>query len=261
MNMRSLLTSLEVIERVCTYEKGKSESSKKPSHRSEKGKKSPGTEGPIRVPKKACFEKQCDLCKNYGGAYTTHNTRECRRFEKDGKQKSDFCSAKKGSKKPYPIKHNFAQLTKKIAKLKKALKKSLKKGKKRTYKDSDSNSEQEVGSGSTRKVVKFRETVEDTSFTPPSPIKATHMTLASNITGNSNTSFSNITDNSNMSVSDINGESNKSVSDFNGKGNTSFSKAGDVMMTSSKEIKGILKKKSTLLNKAHRRAKPLQQQL
>jgi hypothetical protein len=84
------------------------------------------------------------------------------------------------------------------------------------------------------------------------------MTLASNITGNSNTSFSNITDNSNMSVSDINGESNKSVSDFNGKGNTSFSKAGDVMMTSSKEIKGILKKKSTLLNKAHRRAKPLQ---
>jgi hypothetical protein len=34
MDMRLLLTSLEVIKRVCTYEKGKSESSKKSSHKS-----------------------------------------------------------------------------------------------------------------------------------------------------------------------------------------------------------------------------------
>ncbi len=67
MDMRSLLTDLEAIERVCTYKKGKSESSKKPSHRSEKGKKRPGTEGPIHVPKKACFEKHCYLCKKHGG--------------------------------------------------------------------------------------------------------------------------------------------------------------------------------------------------
>jgi hypothetical protein len=121
--------------------KGRSESSKKSFHKSEKGKKRPGTEATIRVPKKVCFEKHCDLCKRHGGAYTMHNTRECRRFEKDGKAKPDFYAAKKGSKKSSPINHNFVQLTKKIKKLKKALKKSGKKGKKRRYKDSNSNSE------------------------------------------------------------------------------------------------------------------------
>ncbi len=141
MDMRSLLTLLEAVERICAYEKGKLESSEKPSHRSEKGKKHPGTEGPLRVPKKAHFEKHCNLCKKHGGAYTMHNTRECRRFEKDRKEKSDFRTAKKGGKKPYPVKHNFAQLTEKIAKLKKVLKKSSKKGKKRAYEDSDSDSE------------------------------------------------------------------------------------------------------------------------
>ena len=70
-----------------------------------------------------------------------HNTRECRKFEKDGKEKSDFCTTKKGSKKNYSVKNNFAQLTEKIEKLKKALNKSGKKGKKRHYEDSNSNSE------------------------------------------------------------------------------------------------------------------------
>ncbi len=70
-----------------------------------------------------------------------HNTRDCHRFEKDGKEKSDFRTAKKGDKKGNPVNHNFAQLTKKIKKLEKALKKSGKKGKKRRYEDSNSNSE------------------------------------------------------------------------------------------------------------------------
>jgi hypothetical protein len=141
MDMRSLLISLEAIERVCTFEKGKSESSEKSSHKSKKGKKLPGTKAMIRVPKKVCFEKHCDLCKKHGGTFTTHYTRECCRFEKDGKEKSDFCTAKKGGKKNYLVNQNFAQLTEKIKKLEKALKKSSKKGKKGHYEDSDSNSE------------------------------------------------------------------------------------------------------------------------
>ncbi len=141
MDMRALLISLEAIERVCTYEKGKLESSKKSSFKSKKGKKRPGTKATIRVPKKVRLEKHCNLCKKHGGAYTMHNTCECCRFEKDGKEKSNFRSAKKGGKKNYPINHNFAQLTEKIEKLKKALKKSGKKGKKRHYEDSNSNSE------------------------------------------------------------------------------------------------------------------------
>jgi hypothetical protein len=44
MDLRLLLTSLEAIERVCTYEKGKSdtfEKSDKSSNKGEKGKKTP----------------------------------------------------------------------------------------------------------------------------------------------------------------------------------------------------------------------------
>jgi hypothetical protein len=142
MDMRSLLTSLEAIECVCTYKKGKLESSEKSSHKSKKGKKHPGTKATIPVPKKVCFEKHCNLCKKHGGACTTHNTRECCRFEKDGKEKPDFRAAKKSGKKSSPpVKHNFAQLPEKIEKLEKALKKSGKKGKKHRYKDSNSDSE------------------------------------------------------------------------------------------------------------------------
>jgi hypothetical protein len=132
-----------------------------------KGKKCPGTDSTVRNPKKVRFEKHCDLCKKHGDAYTMHNTRDCCRFEKDGKEKSDFCAAKKGRKKGNPANHNFAQLTKKIEKLEKALKKSGKKGKKRCYE-------------STKKIAKIRETVVQMSFTPHSPMKATPTAIASN---------------------------------------------------------------------------------
>jgi hypothetical protein len=141
MDMRLLLTLLEGIKCICTYEKGNSESSEKSSHKSKKGKKRPGTEATIGVPKKVCFEKHCNLCKKHGGAYTTHNTPDCRRFEKDGRKKFDFCAAKKGGKKGSPVNHNFGQLTKKTEKLKKALKNSGKKGKICVYEDSDYNVE------------------------------------------------------------------------------------------------------------------------
>jgi hypothetical protein len=96
MDMHLLLTSLEAIKRICTYEKGKLESyekSEKSSKKGEKGKKCPGTNSTARVPKKVHFEKNCNLCKKHGGTYTTHNTRDCRRFKKDGKEKSDFRAA------------------------------------------------------------------------------------------------------------------------------------------------------------------------
>jgi hypothetical protein len=120
MDMRSLLMSLEAIERLCTYEKGKLdtfEKSDKSSNKGEKGKKRPGTNSTVRVPKKVCFEKHCKLCMKHGGAHTTHNTCNCCRFEKDGKEKSSFRAAKKGGHKSNPINQNFAQLTKKIEKL------------------------------------------------------------------------------------------------------------------------------------------------
>jgi hypothetical protein len=99
MDMCSLLTLLEAIKRVCTYEKAKPESSKKASNKGKKGKKHPGTKFTVWVPKKVCFEKHCNLCKKHGGMYTMHNTCDCHRFKKDGKEKSDFHAAKKGGKK------------------------------------------------------------------------------------------------------------------------------------------------------------------
>ncbi len=141
MDLRSLLTLLEAIERICTHKKAKSESSKKASHKGEKGKKHLGTKSTARVPKKDCFKKHCSLCKKHGGTYTTHNTRDCHRYEKDRKEKCNFCSAKKSGKKANPINQNFAQLSKKLDMLKKVLKKLSKKVRKRHYEDSDSNSE------------------------------------------------------------------------------------------------------------------------
>jgi hypothetical protein len=117
MDMRLLLTSLEVIECVCTHEKVKLDNFKKSdksSNKGEKGKKHPGINSMVRVPKKIQFEKHCELCKKHGGTHTTHNTRDCHRFEKDGTEKSSFRAAKKGGKRSNPVNQNFAQLTKKI---------------------------------------------------------------------------------------------------------------------------------------------------
>jgi hypothetical protein len=143
MDMRLLLTSLEAIKCICTYEKGETDSyekSEKSSNKGEKGKKRPGNNSMARVPKKVRFEKHCNLCKKHGGTHSAHNTRDCRRIEKDGNEKSSFHAAKKGGYKSNPINQNFAQLTNKIEKLETELKKSRKGGQKRD-KDSDSNSE------------------------------------------------------------------------------------------------------------------------
>ncbi len=111
MDMRLLLTLLEVTERVCTHEKGKldkNEKSNNSSYKGKKGKKCPGTDSTVWVPKKVQFEKHCNLCKKHGGAHTTHTPCECHKYEKDGTEKSSFHAAKKGGKKNYPVNQNFA---------------------------------------------------------------------------------------------------------------------------------------------------------
>jgi hypothetical protein len=143
VDMLLLLQSLEAIKRVCGQERSKKSNpshDKKPSHSEKKGTKRPGTESP-RVPKKVCTKKHCNLCKKHGGAYTTHNTRDCCCFEKEGMEKSNFCTAKKGGKKPNPTKQSFMQLSEKLDKLEKVLKKKDTKKRKRRRSDSDSDSE------------------------------------------------------------------------------------------------------------------------
>jgi hypothetical protein len=71
MDMRSLLTSLEAIERVCTYEKGKLKSSEKSSHKSKKGKKQPGTKAPIQ---RRFASRSIATCARTMGARIPHTT-------------------------------------------------------------------------------------------------------------------------------------------------------------------------------------------
>ncbi len=70
--------------------------------------------------------------------------------------------------------------------------------------------------GSTKKVIKLGETVKNTSYTPPSPIKATPTSIAS---------------------------------DSNDLSTASVSEAGDVMMTSSDQTGKLLKEKNVTPSK------------
>ena len=79
-----------------------------------------GSGGP--VPKKARSAKYCKWGKAAGGAHQTHDTSECHRFDKGGKEvgktSKPFNSSKKPWKKGGGDSRQMAYLTKKLEKLK-----------------------------------------------------------------------------------------------------------------------------------------------
>jgi hypothetical protein len=100
------------------------------------------------TPKKGRTVKYCKWCKAVDGPFTTHNTTECRRFNKDGSQKDRLTKPFDSSKKPAWKKPSggessqMAYLTEemtKMSKLVKKLKKSKKHGKKHARDSSDSS--------------------------------------------------------------------------------------------------------------------------
>ncbi len=115
-----------------------------------KGKRANGGGPEKGTPKKGRTAKYCKWCKAIDGLFTTHNTDECRRFNKDGSQKDrrnkPFDSAKKPAwkKQSGGDSTQMAYLTEemsKMTKLVKKLKKSKKHGKKRARDSSDSDSD------------------------------------------------------------------------------------------------------------------------
>jgi hypothetical protein len=66
MDMHSLLTLFEGTKRVCTFVKGKLESSKKSSHKSKKGKKCPGTYYMVRVLRKSTLRSIATCARSMG---------------------------------------------------------------------------------------------------------------------------------------------------------------------------------------------------
>jgi hypothetical protein len=117
-------------------------------HVPRKGKRAHGGGPGKGTPKKGHTDMFCKWCKAVDGPFTTHNTTECRRFNKDGSQKDrptkPFDSAKKPWKKSGSGNSDqISHLTKEMEKLKKRLKKSKKHSKKcaRDSSDSDSDSD------------------------------------------------------------------------------------------------------------------------
>ena len=101
-----------------------------------KGKRTHGGGPEKGTPKKGRTDKFCKWCKAVDGSFTTHNTTECRRFNKDGSQKDRLTKPFDSSKKPWKKPGSgepaqMAYLTEEMEKLKKRLEKSKKRGKKR----------------------------------------------------------------------------------------------------------------------------------
>ena len=108
---------------------------------SKKDKANPGDSGGRKmvsihepIPKKPHKDaKHCALCKKHGGAHATHNTSDCRKYDKDGKLKKSFGKGQRGSTASAKMTASAcAQLSANVAKLEKAnekLKKSLRKRK------------------------------------------------------------------------------------------------------------------------------------
>jgi hypothetical protein len=151
---RLLLPDLENIERVMNKKRAESAKAKGKDGTASAGaksnpKKRASTGSTERVPKKVKTTKFCQHCKNNGGPYMSHNTKECRKYDKDGK------AVAAAGKKPYekkPYKRDGGGNNKQMAYLleaieslvKKGLKKAVKKHrKKRSCDDSSSSSDSE----------------------------------------------------------------------------------------------------------------------
>ncbi len=133
-----------------------------------------------KKPKKAGWtEKHWMLCKKHGDTHKTHNTRDCRCYNKDGTPiKKNGGTGKSHSKERKPEGVNFAQIFR--TELRKALRKKSSKHKRHHDKDSESdsnsdNSSWRRGSDSTGKLHTCKKRKLNTavnSYTTPSPYKA-----------------------------------------------------------------------------------------
>jgi hypothetical protein len=102
--------------------------------------------GSDKAPKKGRTAKYCKWCKAVNGSFTTHNTAECRRFEKDGSPKDRLVKPFDSVKKPWKKtgggeSSQMAYLMERLVKLEKKHKKSKKHGKKCSRDSSDSDSD------------------------------------------------------------------------------------------------------------------------
>jgi len=132
-SLRAILLDLENLEKVFVEKSNEAAQANKAKvaaaaklaeHVPRKRKRAHGGGPEKGTPKKGRTDKFRKWCKAVDGPFTTHNTSECRRFNKDGSQKDrptkPFNSAKKPWKKPgRGDPDQMAYLTEEMAKLKK----------------------------------------------------------------------------------------------------------------------------------------------
>ena len=93
-NLRNTIGILENIEQFQESTKNPGKPNRKTGDNGKSNnKKRLGSPKDGHASKKSRNSKNCDLCKKHGGAHMTHNTGNCKRYNKDG-------SAKKGSRSP-----------------------------------------------------------------------------------------------------------------------------------------------------------------
>ena len=86
MATRALLMVLESIESNVELDDKPPSKDKAKGADSKRKAESNNSRNPKKA-KKGWTEKHCSLCKKHGGAHTTNNTKECRRYNKDGSHK------------------------------------------------------------------------------------------------------------------------------------------------------------------------------
>ena len=148
-SIRKLLGILENVEKVIANsnakEKATKESAEKATRKRNKGKRKGNNSHKNQIPKKARVKKSCALCQKYGGAHMTHNTGECRKYNKDGTlQKSFSGKAAVGQKRHGSGKketfNSFAQIMERFLSLEKTVKKTQKNAGKKKRCQENSNS-------------------------------------------------------------------------------------------------------------------------
>jgi hypothetical protein len=141
-SIQKLLVVLENVEKVVANsnakERVKKEGTKKATGKHEKGKRKGTSSKDYHIPKKVRSKKSCALCQKYGGAHTTHDTGECRKYKKDGTLKKSFngkaaIGAKHNGKGKKDHANSFAQIMECFSKLEKAVKKTQKSSRKKKH--------------------------------------------------------------------------------------------------------------------------------
>ena len=134
-SVRKLLGVLENVEKVVANSNAKKkaarDSSENATRKRDKGKHKGTGSHEVQVPKKVRVLKGCTLCQKHGSLHTTHNTGECRKYEKDGTLKKSFSGkAAVGQKRHGNGKkesaNSFAQIMDRFSRLEKTVKKAQK---------------------------------------------------------------------------------------------------------------------------------------